>query len=165
MPTIKDVARLTGLSRTTISRVLNDHPYVSDEKREAVLQAVKELGYTLNSSARSLRNNQTKTIAILISRITNPFFSQLSGGDELAAGFVIEAKTYNWKIPDNLAVVGFDDHPVATIIDPQLTTIRQPIGFIGDRAMNTMIAMLKGEVEVKRTMEHLQMELVQRSST
>ncbi|WP_100371989.1 LacI family DNA-binding transcriptional regulator [Bacillus sp. FJAT-45037] len=77
MATIKEVAKLAGLSRTTVSRVMNNHPYVSDEKREQVLDAMTQLGYVPNSSARRLRKNRTETIAVLISRVVNPFFSKL----------------------------------------------------------------------------------------
>lgn len=77
MSTIEDVAKLAGLSRTTVSRVLNDHPYVSDEKKKLVQKAMEQLGYVPNSAARSLRNQKTGIIAVLIPRISNPFFSQL----------------------------------------------------------------------------------------
>lgn len=85
MPTIEDVAKRAGLSRTTVSRVLNDHPYVSEEKKELVRRAMDELGYVPNSSARRLRNQKTETIAVFIPRITNPFFSALLEAMEIAA--------------------------------------------------------------------------------
>ena len=75
--TIEDVARVAGLSRTTVSRVINNHPYVSEVKRKKVLNAMEELGYVPNSAARRLRNQKTETIAVIIPRITNPFFSKL----------------------------------------------------------------------------------------
>lgn len=68
MATIEDVAKLTGLSRTTISRVINNHPYVSEEKRKLVLEAMEKLGYVPNSSARSLRNQKTSILALFIPR-------------------------------------------------------------------------------------------------
>ncbi len=77
MSTIEDVAKLAGLSRTTVSRVLNDHPYVSDEKRKLIQKAMEQLGYVPNSAARSLRNQKTGIIAVLIPKISTPFFSQL----------------------------------------------------------------------------------------
>ncbi len=85
MATIEDVAKLTGLSRTTISRVINNHPYVSEEKRKLVLEAMEKLGYVPNSSARSLRNQKTSILALFIPRITNPFFSELVEATEIAA--------------------------------------------------------------------------------
>lgn len=77
MPTIEDVARHAGLSRTTVSRVINNQPYVCEEKRQRVLSSMGDLGYVPNSSARRLRNKKTETIAVLLPRITNPFFSHM----------------------------------------------------------------------------------------
>ncbi|MDN4075717.1 LacI family DNA-binding transcriptional regulator [Fictibacillus terranigra] len=77
MATIQDVAKLAGLSRTTVSRVINQHPYVTDEKKRLVMNAMEELNYVPNSSARRLRKQQTETIAVYVPRITNPFFSQM----------------------------------------------------------------------------------------
>lgn len=77
MYTIKDVALRAGLSQATVSRVINNHPYVSDDKKIAVKNAMEELGYVPNSSAQQMRNVKTKKIAVLVSRIANPFFSQL----------------------------------------------------------------------------------------
>ncbi|MDQ0232220.1 LacI family DNA-binding transcriptional regulator [Metabacillus malikii] len=85
MSTIEDVAKLAGLSRTTVSRVLNNHPYVSEEKRKLVIEAMEHLGYVPNSSARSLRNRKTGIIAVLIPKISTPFFSQLIERLEIAA--------------------------------------------------------------------------------
>ncbi|MCA1030935.1 LacI family transcriptional regulator [Bacillus timonensis] len=85
MATIEDVAKLAGLSRTTVSRVINHHPYVSDLKKKRVQEAMKELGYVPNSSAQNLRRQKTGMIAVLIPKVTNPFFSQLIESMEIAA--------------------------------------------------------------------------------
>ncbi|MBM7838006.1 DNA-binding LacI/PurR family transcriptional regulator [Alkalihalobacillus xiaoxiensis] len=86
MPTIKDVALHAGVSRSTVSRVMNNHPYVDEEKRRAVRVAMTELGYIPNSSAQRLRGTETRTIAVLVSRIVNPFFSAIVDAmDEIAA--------------------------------------------------------------------------------
>ncbi|KGX92626.1 LacI family transcription regulator [Pontibacillus halophilus JSM 076056 = DSM 19796] len=85
MPTIEDVAKQAGLSRTTVSRVINDQPYVAEEKRQRVKEAMDLLGYVPNSSARRLRNQKTETIAILLPNITNPFFSHLIEAMEIKA--------------------------------------------------------------------------------
>ncbi|GGF15879.1 LacI family transcriptional regulator [Halobacillus andaensis] len=77
MATIEDVARLAGLSRTTVSRVINDQPYVTEEKKEKIMDAMHQLGYVPNSSARRLRSQRTETIAVLLPRVTNPFFGHL----------------------------------------------------------------------------------------
>ncbi|WP_223700783.1 LacI family DNA-binding transcriptional regulator [Sutcliffiella deserti] len=85
MATIEDVAKLAGLSRTTVSRVINNHPYVSEKKRSLVMNAMSELGYVPNSSARSLRSQKTEMVALLIPRVMNPFFSELIERMEMAA--------------------------------------------------------------------------------
>ena len=85
MSTIEDVAKLAGLSRTTVSRVINNHPYVSDEKKKRVQLAMKHLGFVPNSAARRLRKQKTETIAVLVPRITNPFFSRFIEAIEIAA--------------------------------------------------------------------------------
>ncbi|WP_349409635.1 LacI family DNA-binding transcriptional regulator [Pseudalkalibacillus sp. SCS-8] len=77
MATISDVAKLAGLSRTTVSRVINQHPYVSEKKKKLVEQAMLELKYVPNSNAQKLRKQSTETIAVYVPRLTNPFFSQL----------------------------------------------------------------------------------------
>lgn len=77
MATIKQVAERAGLSVATVSRYLNDHPYISEEKREKIKQAMKELDYTPSSIATQLRSKKNTMIGVVVSRITNPFFSYL----------------------------------------------------------------------------------------
>ncbi|MED4238271.1 LacI family DNA-binding transcriptional regulator [Priestia megaterium] len=330
MPTIYDVAKLSGLSKTTVSRVINNHSYVSEEKKNLVLKAMKELNYTPNPSARKLRGQVTTTIGVIVPRIVNPFFSYLvdsieqvaykngyhvlifqsnedkekelaflnllktkqvdgiimtsiendwsiiepftesgpillcneyvnnasvpivrldqykgayigvkhllekghrkigyctgglfaeegkdkdrnqgyqralqeagiepdpkwifvnqhsiedgkqvvkkilsmedrptaifTGSDEIAGGMMIEAKECGLKVPNDLAIIGFDDQPLAQMLDPKLTTIRQPIDQMGIKAMETLIDMLN-DSEVKVETFELPIELVVRSST
>jgi DNA-binding LacI/PurR family transcriptional regulator len=330
MATISDVAKLSGLSKTTVSRVINNHPYVSDRKRELVHQAMKELGYTPNPAARRLRGQLTTTIGVIVPRIVNPFFAYLvdsieqaaykkghqvlicqsnedkdkelafmdllktkqvdgiimtsienewemirsykeygvillcndyvndasvpmirldqakgaylgiqhllekghhkiayctgglfdeegkgkdrnhgfqkamnhagvkvnpkwifvdqhtiedgrsvlkqilemkdrptavfTGSDEVAAGVMMEAKQQGLLIPDDLAIIGFDDQPLAEILDPKLTTIRQPVDQMGDKSIEIMIEMLENpEMEIQNV--ELPIELIIRQST
>lgn len=330
MATISDVVKLSGISKTTVSRVINNHPYVSDKKRELVLKAMKELGYTPNPSARRLRGQLTTTIGVIVPRIVNPFFSYLvnsieqaaykkghqvlicqsnedkekeiaflnllktkqvdgiimtsiendweiiesyneygsillcndyvnkavvpmirldqkkgaylgvkhlierghqkiayctgglfdeegkgkdrnqgfqkaldeagikinpkwifvdqhtiedgkqiikqilemddrptaifTGSDEIAAGIMIEAKEQGLTIPKDLAIIGFDDQPIAEILDPKLTTIRQPVDQLGEKSIEVMIEMLENpEMEIKNY--ELPIELIVRQST
>ncbi|AMM94431.1 LacI family DNA-binding transcriptional regulator [Peribacillus simplex] len=85
MTKISEIAKLCNVSKTTVSRVLNNHPYVSKEKREQILKVIKELDYVPSSLARNFRTNKTKTIAILVPRFDHPFFAQLIKGVSLAA--------------------------------------------------------------------------------
>ncbi|MFH5811026.1 LacI family DNA-binding transcriptional regulator [Companilactobacillus sp. FL22-1] len=77
MTTISDVAKLAGLSVSTVSRVINNSPHVSERKRSLVESAMQELGYVPLPAARQLRGSKTNTMAVTIPRIVNPFFSYL----------------------------------------------------------------------------------------
>jgi LacI family transcriptional regulator len=85
MSTISDVARRAGVSAMTVSRVINNSGYISPETRERVEKAIADLGYVPNALARSLRFKQTKTLALVLTDITNPFFTTLARGVEDAA--------------------------------------------------------------------------------
>ncbi len=78
MPTIKDVARVAGVSITTVSHVLNDTRFVSDELRTRVLAAMEELDYRPNVLARGLRRGETKTIGLVVPDNSNPFFAEIA---------------------------------------------------------------------------------------
>ncbi len=82
MTTLQDVAKLAGVSPMTVSRVINDSGYVNKKTRERVERAIAELDYVPNALARSLRFKQTKTLALVISDITNPFFTTIARGVE-----------------------------------------------------------------------------------
>lgn len=86
MSTIRDVAQQAGVSTMTVSRVINSSGYTSQETRERVNRAITELGYVPNAVARHLRSKQTKTIALVLSDITNPFFTTIARGVEDVAG-------------------------------------------------------------------------------
>ena len=90
--TIKDVAEYCGVSITTVSRVLNNHPDVRESVRARVMQAVRELHYVPNSSARDLGKSQADTIGVVIRGATNPFLSSVFRSVEqavAAAGYAI----------------------------------------------------------------------------
>ncbi|WP_078548324.1 LacI family DNA-binding transcriptional regulator [Litchfieldia alkalitelluris] len=328
MATIEDVAKLAGLSRTTVSRVINNHPYVSIEKKQQVLHAMNQLGYVPNSAARSLRNQKTGMLAVLVPRITNPFFSQLiesmeiaasergyqlivcqtryskekeitylnllktkqvdgvilasihnewdkieeylqygpiilcneeddratvpvvhvnqeyggyiatkhllelghekiayccrsktskvgtrrkvgflkalkehqlsfddrfsfrganiqegreifhrikdmldkpsavfTGGDEVAAGIISEAKRFGWRIPEDLAVIGFDNQVIAELMQPTITTVHQPTKQMASLALYTLVEKLHSKSYQSRQEHILSLELIVREST
>ncbi len=82
MSTIRDVAERAGVSTMTVSRVINNSGYISQDARERVEAAIAEIGYVPNTLARSLRFKQTKTLALVLTDITNPFFTTLARGAE-----------------------------------------------------------------------------------
>ncbi|WP_370621964.1 substrate-binding domain-containing protein [Bacillus sp. JCM 19034] len=90
-----------------------------------------------------------------------------TGSDEVAAGIIKEARQRAVPIPDQLAVIGFDDQPIAELLEPTLTTIRQPTKDMGRRTMEVMLSMLATEqsnMQVDQTIVELPIELIIRES-
>jgi LacI family transcriptional regulator len=85
MTTLRDVARRAGVSPMTVSRVVNGSRQVSPELRARVELALTETGYIPNTVARNLRTRRTDTIALVMPDMTNPFFTALAHGVEMAA--------------------------------------------------------------------------------
>ncbi len=80
--TVKDVAKLAGVSTATVSRVINDEKGIRPETREKVLTAVKESGYRVNVIARSLKTSRSGTIGLITPEIANDFFMSIARGIE-----------------------------------------------------------------------------------
>ncbi|MFD5012706.1 LacI family DNA-binding transcriptional regulator [Streptomyces chartreusis] len=85
MATMADVARRAGVSVATVSHVLNETRPVLPHTRQAVLDAMEELGYTPNTLARSLVTSRTRSIGLAVSAISNPYFTEILQGVEAAA--------------------------------------------------------------------------------
>lgn len=84
--TIKEVAAAAEVSTATVSRVLNDSGYVSDEVKERVLEAVARLHYQPSAIARSLKQDKTFMIGVIVPDISNPYFMGISRGIEDVVG-------------------------------------------------------------------------------
>lgn len=82
MATMKDVARLAGVSTSTVSHVINNNRFVSEGVREKVEQAIRSLNYAPSALARSLKINQTHTIGMLLTTSSNPFYAEVVRGVE-----------------------------------------------------------------------------------
>ncbi|MEZ0536369.1 LacI family DNA-binding transcriptional regulator [Caldicellulosiruptoraceae bacterium PP1] len=78
MPSIKDVAKLAGVTVTTVSRVLNNRGYISDKTRKKVFEAMKELNYQPNEIARSLYRKKSNFLGLIIPDVSHPFFGELT---------------------------------------------------------------------------------------
>lgn len=85
MPTVKDVAKEAGVSVATVSRVLMNGPHVTADKRQRVLEAIRLLDYRPDQVARSLRKRRSNLIALVVSTIENPFFTEVARAAEQAA--------------------------------------------------------------------------------
>lgn len=82
MATMKDVAKLAGVSVTTVSHVINDTRYVSPELTKKVNGAIEELDYQPDPIAQGLSKGKSQTIALVVSDIVNPFFPHVARGVE-----------------------------------------------------------------------------------
>lgn len=76
--TLSDVAKAAGVTSMTVSRVVNQNGYVSEETREKVLRVVKDLNYRRNGLARGLKRQRTDTIGLVLGDIANPFAAELA---------------------------------------------------------------------------------------
>lgn len=83
--TIYDIAKATGVSIATVSKVLNKTGRISEETRKKVLKAIEELGYEKSAIASALAGKNTYTIGFLLPDINNPFFAEVARGAEDAA--------------------------------------------------------------------------------
>jgi DNA-binding LacI/PurR family transcriptional regulator len=96
---IRDIAEAAGVSHTTVSRALHDSPLISPEVREHIQMLAREMGYTPNAVAQSLKNKRTNSIGVVVTTIADPFLSRVVRGIEdvaQRAGFsVLLSTTYN----------------------------------------------------------------------
>jgi LacI family transcriptional regulator len=141
-PTMKEVASRAGVALSSVSRVLNNHPDVSEKMRRRVLDAVATLGYEPNLVASSLRRGSTNTVGFVVSDISNPLFADFTKG----AGQRLQAAGYSmvltnagsdpeqdeamirllrWRRVDGLITSLADEHRPGTIAE--LTRIEAPV--------------------------------------
>lgn len=85
MATLKDVAREAGLTVGTVSRVLNNRGYISEQTREKVYAVMRDLNYQPNEMARSLSKQRNNTIGVIVPHIVHPYFAKMISNLELAA--------------------------------------------------------------------------------
>lgn len=83
--TLEDIAKLAGVSRSTVSRVINDHPNVRDKVRKRVMEVIQTTGYHPNAAARTLASQRSWMIGLVIPRtfsniFTDPYFPRLTQG-------------------------------------------------------------------------------------
>lgn len=83
--TIKDIAKRTGVSHSTVSRALGGNSLISVETSDRIRKVAREMGYQPSAAARSLKTNQTKVIGVIVNSIDDPFFSEILFGIEDAA--------------------------------------------------------------------------------
>jgi LacI family transcriptional regulator len=108
MVTMADVARVAGVSISTVSHVLNETRNVRAETRHQVLEAIRDTGYTQNTIARALATASTTSIGLAISVFSNPYFGELVHGIEVetsAAGYTLLLGDTHDEVEQELRIV------------------------------------------------------------
>lgn len=83
--TIKDVARVSAVSHSTVSRALRGNPLIAEETAQRIRQVALELGYLPSAAARSLKTNRTQALGVILSSVDDPFFGEILQGIEEVA--------------------------------------------------------------------------------
>ena len=83
--TIKDIAKRAGVSHSTVSRALRVNHLVSSETAKRIRQVAQDMGYRPSAVARSLKTNRTQVLGVIVSSISDPFFSEILNGIEVSA--------------------------------------------------------------------------------
>ncbi len=119
-PTILDVAKAAGVSKSTVSLVLQDSGLVKDTTREAVRRAMAEIGYVYNRSAASMRSASTGLIGLVINDLRNPFFTEFAARFQMELaqkGFAtVLANADEDASVQNKMIASLAEHGVAGII-------------------------------------------------
>jgi len=105
---IYKIAELAGVSKSTVSRVINDKAGVKASTREKVAQVIKDLNYKPNSSAKGLASKKTHTIGLVISDITDPFFAMFVKGAEkkaMEANYNMMLANSHWVVEEELKCI------------------------------------------------------------
>ena len=128
-PTQHDVARMAGVSRATVSYVLNDQDGgripISAETRQRVLDAIADLGYEVDARAQALRSGETKTIGVLLPLYENPFFWQMLVGISAEA----EAHGYSLLLAHNPLTPEQENQSIRELAEQRVDGLIMLIGF------------------------------------
>ncbi|WP_058913755.1 HTH-type transcriptional regulator GalR [Entomohabitans teleogrylli] len=120
MATIKDVARLAGVSVATVSRVINGSPKASDASRAAVNSAMEQLNYHPNANARALAQQNTETIGLVVSDVSDPFFGAMAKAVEQVAyrtgNFLLIGNGYHNEQKERQAIEQLIRHRCAALV-------------------------------------------------
>ena len=150
--TIRDVASKAGVSKTTVSHVINATRFVEEETRQKVLQAIHELNYRPSAAARSLTTKRTGTVGIVVSDASNPFFGELLMGVEE----VLRPQNFALIICNTNETLEYEAHYLNLLLNQRVD------GIIAAATSQPWVELSKAEVQhtpivfVDRTFETLQ---------
>jgi LacI family transcriptional regulator, repressor for deo operon, udp, cdd, tsx, nupC, and nupG len=144
----------------------NKSSRVAADRKLGFLKALGEAGLPMKdewyfSNAYSVQDGMQTFEALR--KLKDPPQALFTGSDEVAAGITKSALDAGWKVPEDLAVIGFDNQPLAELMN--MTTIEQPIESIARKAMELMIESIRTKSKLKRKEVILPLKLMRRSST
>lgn len=120
MATIKDVARMAGVSVATVSRVINNSPKASETSRQAVLTAMESLNYHPNANARALAQQSTDTVGLVVGDVSDPFFGAMVKAVEQVAyhtgNFLLIGNGYHNEQKERQAIEQLIRHRCAALV-------------------------------------------------
>jgi LacI family transcriptional regulator len=169
--TVNDVAKLAGVSTATVSHVINNTRFVSEETRQKVLAAIDACGYTPNAHARSRASGRSRMLGLIISDIANPFFPELVKAIEekaSARGYEIILSNTNYEPKRTVACVQrvLDQRASGVAIltsemdlslsrrlaDEEVAVVFLDVGKVGPHTSNIVVNYEKG---IREGVEHL----------
>ena len=167
----KDVAALAGVSTATVSHVINKTRLVGEETKQKVLAAIESMGYTPNIHARNLASGSSKTLGLIISDITNPFFPDLVKSIQdsaLGPGYEVIVANTNYELEHDISCVQRllelrvrgvmvmtteqDDTMVARLLQSKVAAVFLDVGKVGPQVSNIRVNYGRG---IHQAVEHL----------
>jgi len=138
--TLEDIARLSGVSRSTVSRVVNDHPNVSPEVRKRVLDVIQNTGYQPNAAARALASQRSWMIGLILPRSVSSFFAD-PYFPRLTQGIAQACNQYNYSLGLFLVATKEDEQKIYSRVSRKglLDGIIIQSGQIGDRLIDRLV--------------------------
>jgi LacI family transcriptional regulator len=144
--TSHDIARLAGVSQSTVSRVLQNRPEVSEATRARVRKVLEETGFRPNPAARAMRGTQTDVIGVVIGRVTNPYYPELL--DYLGSALHAAGKRMMlWSFVHNT----FEEEAVYGVGDQMVDGLIVATGTYGTNALRDALARRAPIVLLNRT--------------
>ncbi|MFN7949723.1 MAG: LacI family DNA-binding transcriptional regulator [Blastocatellia bacterium] len=151
----KKIMYLSGSANSATSR----------DRQRGYEDAMQSKGYALQLAGGNFKIEDGFVLAEQLVQEKRRPTAVFAANDRMAVGLVLGLINLGLKVPDDLAIVGCDDIPLASMVRPKLTTIRVPMYEIGARAMRTLLGVINAPQEIKADTVLLGCELVVRGST
>ncbi|MCE5300855.1 MAG: LacI family transcriptional regulator [Spirochaetia bacterium] len=156
-------------NRKKIGLIIGESGQNAEERMKGYREALEDYGYPYDEGLVARVANYTfedgeKSLKQLVKK--NPKMDAVfcAAGDVTAIGVMDEAKDEGIKIPDDLAVIGYDDIYISNLTNPGLTTIRQPIAQMGSQAFDVLIGMINGTIPYESKIVSFEPEIIIRES-